>query len=311
MLATATPPANGKTEAPAPGIYEGIPFEEYKRWDAVNKSKLDYLVNASPLHLWHAEQHPEPETAAMRLGSALDTLLLDEPGTYEERYVIATQCAATLAKGGRCKNDGRTEHEGYEGQFFCGVHAPDARILSGRIVLKEEEDAYVKSMRKAILDNTPARKFIGSEGQNQLSIVWMDVETGLKCKARLDMFRPRWGMIGDLKTTDDASPEAFARSIAKFGYARQSAFYLDGAKAVQLGADLFGFLCAESSPPHATATYQIDQAAIDVGGSQIRKALRTYAHCKETGVWPGYDNQFPLISVPRWEIQRALAAEQR
>ena len=62
----------------------------------------------------------------------------------------------------------------------------------------------------------------------EVTLRWQDKETGLEVKARLDTYdRPR-AIVGDLKSTNDAGPWAFAGSIAKFRYHVQCALYLEG-----------------------------------------------------------------------------------
>lgn len=289
---------------PDPGVYRGVPFETYKSWDAVNKSLLDHIVERSPLHCRYHMEHPEPETAAMKLGTALHTLVLDGKDSYEAAYAIATRCAGRLAKGGQCRNSGIIEHKG---SFFCGTHAPDNAESSGKTILTKEQDVYVRSMRQAVLDDTDARKFIGSQGENELSIVWRDADTGLTCKARIDMLRPTWDSIGDLKTTANAQEDAFSKSLGDYGYGRQAAFYLDGAQAVGIDAKTFGFIAVENEPPHGVGTYECDSATVEIGREQNRKALRAFQMCGNSGTWPGYASGFSKISLPRWRFQRALA----
>ncbi len=52
----------------------------------------------------------------------------------------------------------------------------------------------------------------GGKGMNEVSIVWVDEQTGLKCKARLDRLTVYRGypFVLDLKTSKDASPSPFS-----------------------------------------------------------------------------------------------------
>ena len=73
--------------APAPGVYPGVPFDEYRSWDAASQSMLK-PGRKSMAHLRHAQKFPPDATAAMRLGSFLHSFCL-EPETLLSRYVVA------------------------------------------------------------------------------------------------------------------------------------------------------------------------------------------------------------------------------
>src|SRR5690606_37624772 len=47
----------------------------------------------------------------------------------------------------------------------------------------------------------------------------------LRCKGRVDYYDPASGVLADLKTTRDASEDAFSRSAWDYGYFRQLALY--------------------------------------------------------------------------------------
>jgi exodeoxyribonuclease VIII len=115
----------------------------------------------------------------------------------------------------------------------------------------------------------------------------------------------------DLKTTEDASPEAFAKSIANWSYDTQDAFYTDGVLAAT-GKPLkaFVFLVVEKSArvvegqPLGVAVYQLDEAGRELGRAKYREDLGIYAQCVKTGIWPCYGDKLKTISLPQWHMNK-------
>lgn len=147
-------------------------------------------------------------------------------------------------------------------------------------------------------------------------------------------------IIGDLKTTEDASPEGFAKSIANWRYDVQHAYYMDGTRlALEQGkcnppqegkAELsvywtdpvtgvlcrcrpdfwrgypkhFAFIAVEKKPPYAVGVYVLDSEGVEIGRAQYQHDLRVYAECVRTGVWPGYGDKIQTISLPSWHANK-------
>ncbi len=291
---------------PEPGIYEDLDFADYRRIQAVNKSILDHIEDACPAVCQWRMTHPEDETDALKIGHAFHTLTLEGKEVFDAAYVVASQCnGIKKSDGKRCENDGKIENAGL---FFCGQHAPKDAAASGKTVLTASQFTIVQGMRNGILSIEECRMFIGSEGKNELTIVWRDEETGLLCKARIDMHRPTWDGIGDLKTTMHAGPrdDQFPRSIKDYGYHRQAAFYLDGCKAVGLPAKSFMVFPVEKEAPFVANAYQVSTETVELGRDQIRRNLKVFAACTASGHWPGYASDFPLISVPAYEMRKEM-----
>ena len=282
-----------------PGVYRDIPFREYRLWDAINKSSLDDLLDWSPKHCRYYQDHPKPDTPDLLTGRALHTYIL-EPDKFDAEFIVAGQCEAVTGKGQRCRNGGSVI---VAGACYCKLHIPEGEP-DPRAQLDAEQLATVEAMGAAIKADEMARRLVYTKGgDNELSMCWQDRETGLLCKARLDMLRPTWQMIGDLKTTQNASKAEFERSLGDWGYHRQAAFYLDGARVLGLDVPHFGLIPIEKKPPYGVATYVVDDSAVEAGRTEIRAALRAYAQCKSTGDWWGYASQWELIGIRSWQAK--------
>ena len=97
--------------------------------------------------------------------------------------------------------------------------------------------------------------------------------TGILCRCRPDFWRED-DIIVDVKTTEDASPEEFSRSLAKWRYHVQAPFYMDGIElATGRRPKGFVFLVVEKKPPYAVAAYTLDPESIELGRSEYRADL--------------------------------------
>ena len=112
-------------------------------------------------------------------------------------------------------------------------------------------------------------------------MMWQIGETW--CRARPDALDPN-GLIVDLKTSQDASPDAFARTAATFKYHLQAAWYIDGLHAAGVTPEqtAFAFVVIEKTPPHSVGTYVLDaESLVDLlpqEGCGHRRPRQYFAH---------------------------------
>jgi exodeoxyribonuclease VIII len=275
-----------RTQTPPPGVYDSVPEAEYHRWDAISNSHLTEMAR-SPLHCRWAIDHPTDPTPAMVFGSAVHVAIL-EPERFIEEYAIAPT--------GR-----RTKEEKEAWAAFEAEHA-------GKTPLKRDDFGACQAMCKAVMAHPTASAAITTEGRNELSVVWVCPTTEVTCKCRIDRLLDK-AMAVDLKTTKDASREAFTKSIGSYGYHRQAAMYLDGAEAAGLHAEEFVIVAVEKTPPYGVAVLAMDEEAIEIGRYEYLQMLEAYAECLSTAQWPGYSDSVVDISVPGWMAARAAALE--
>jgi hypothetical protein len=287
-----------------PGIYDGVDFDTYKSWDAVNKSSLDEMWDRSALHYKYRLDNPEEETDAMVVGSALHTLIL-EPEEFDKRYLVAQTCSAVVkSTGAMCTKDGQV----FDGKrWFCGIHGRGIGPLPGIKRIGQKQSEIVYAMAAGILKSDVAKAFINDEGRNELSIVWDDRATGIRCKGRIDLERiGSWGSIGDLKTTESPTPWDFSRSISDYAYDRQAAWYIDGATAVGIKPESFVFICPEKKPPYDVGLFRMQSDAIAIGREQNEWLLKRLQWCRDNNAWPPATGAFEDISVPRFHFEQVM-----
>jgi len=277
------------------GIYRGMSFAEYCAIPAVNQSTLK---EPTPAHYRYRVEHPQKQTAAMITGQAVHTALTDGIEAFKALYIM-----------GGPVNDKTGRVYGRDSQRFqdwLSAQPADKEYLT-----TEEWDTVCGIIQS--LDEYPVIKSYimdGSPDDNELTLVWRDEESGLLCKARLDLFRAGRESIGDIKTSEDASQDGFQASLANYDYFRQGAFYVDGAKSCGLrdnqGRDItsFIFLCVEKTPPYAWAMYRLDDNDLALGRALNRADLLRIAECRRTGIWPGYPSTREVIDYWTGEVKK-------
>jgi len=132
---------------------------------------------------------------------------------------------------------------------------------------------------------------------------------GVKCKARADYLIQSGsyaGTIIDLKKTRDASPDGFYRSVEKFRYDVQAAFYTAVFESTlstvvdPTGWPINGgfiFIAVEDTSPNLVQCYELDIDCIDAGVRAYTDDLKTLQECRATGEWPGYSTAIELLEA--------------
>jgi exodeoxyribonuclease VIII len=263
---------------------------DYHRHSAVSKSHLDQIAK-SPLHYWARYLDPNrvtPEpTPAMAIGSAVHTHVL-ELDQWDARYVTAPEGI------NRRTNAGKAEWEAFE------------VASTGRTVLAKADAELVMRMGHSVFAHPAASMLLAMPGKAETTHMWTDQATGLRCKCRPDWLTDDGSLIVDLKTTEDASPMGFRKSIANWRYHVQASWYLDGLEqATGKRPDQFIFICVEKKPPFACAVYAADAEMIQIGAEAAARDLDVLATCRAAGAWPGYSDQVEMISLPPWMRPRA------
>lgn len=275
---------NQLIKCPEPGVYENVPPEEYFAWDAVSNSKLN-LLRRSPMHYRHG--YPE-STPAMRLGSLVHSGVL-EPLAIAKRYVFMPDYSNhpdnKTSKGDRSFSSATSFVKSMEEQF--------RRLNHDKEIVTEEQYHTMVGMAQALQANAVARDLL-RDGRAEVSVVWVDAQTGLICKARADWLKP--GVMVDLKTTLDAGE--FERAVVRYGYHRQMAFYERGLSAH--GIEVTPWIIAvEKSAPFGCRCAPMAEAALDLGHRELDELLQVLDACQENGHWPGYENP-TAWELPAW-----------
>jgi exodeoxyribonuclease VIII len=302
-------PADENNQAPAfvatPGIHM-IDNEVYHGCLGVpSKSGLQTINQKSPFHFRFGEREEKRHFA---LGDGAHAAIL-EPERFETQFQ-----RGPLDRRGNKWTDTEAQAK-----------------AAGRTLLTDGEYNIALRVRDSAHRNPTVRKIVAG-AVVEPSGFFIDPETGILCRVRPDAYNPGIRIIGDVKTTTDASPMAFAKSVAEYGYHVQEAMYSEGFPlAAQVGGmdwevDGFAFIVVEKTAPYLVAVYELEPSAVAEGYALYRQGLEAYARCakaedsvrtefrarEENGAdmseldhalrncWPAYGDGVQRLDIPRW-----------
>lgn len=258
---------------------------EYHSHPAISKSGLD-RIDQSPAHYRAWLSEPRITTPALTFGSACHAAVL-ESDTFGERYVVAPSGIDRRTKAGKELWESFTSK------------------AAGREIITAEDLEKLANIRLSIFAHPVAEELLDpGSGNAEVSVFGVLDDVGVKC-------RPDWlrddGIVVDLKTTDNAGPNAFSRSVAKYRYHVQAAFYSDLLEAVTgEPVKAFVFIAVEKAPPYAVSVYELDAETLEVGRSAYQRNLDTFRRCLEANNWPAYSDAIETLTLPRWAFAEAV-----
>jgi len=262
------------------GVVDGMPAERYHRTEAMSSGGVR-AITKSARHFRLMRDTINQPTAAMVFGTAVHDGVL-EPAQFGARVVCAP------------KFDMRKTVDKEAAAEFRAMHA-------GKSQLPPEEFDRARRCIDAVQAHPSARKLLDGAIVER-SFFWNDARYNVPCKARWDASNR--GLLIDLKTTKDASPDEFAKSIAHWMYHAQMAHYISAAEhLLDASPQAAVFIAVESEPPHLVACYELPGNAILAGLHIVNLALAKYADAISTGTWPGYPETIEAIQLPRWALR--------
>lgn len=213
-------------------------------------------------------------------------------GTAAHKLVLGAGPAITEVKA----RDWRTK---------AAQEARDAAYATGAVPLLTVDYDRVTGMAAALTRDDIAMALLNPDhGQPEQAIFWQDEQTGVWRRALIDWL-PELGpgrpIAVDYKTTISAEKDAIRKSVARYGYHQQAAWYLDACASIGYPPDTaFVFIFQEKQAPYLITPVQLDDTAMGIGRDRNRRAIEVYRDCTTTGIWPGHTNDIELIGLPTW-----------
>ena len=219
------------------------------------------------------------QTRAMLLGSVVHAMTL-EPTECMKQYAIAPKC------------DKRTT-------IGKDIFAEFMESLGDREIVPQDVWEEAELITNAILTSKPAIELLDSGGLRERPMHWECPVTGMKCRSKPD-FRIPW-LIVDLKTTQDATPQGFANAAAKFGYARQAAWYRWGYELCAGGPCRFIFIAVSTNEPYEVGLYELSDWDLERARRQNVKDLAELSRCYAEDDWEGeHERGIVKLQLPKW-----------
>lgn len=255
---------------------------EYHASGAVSKSILD-MVHKSPAYYRYRMDNQREQTDSMLLGSVVHKLVL-EPYDFAAEFAVCPECD-------RRTKEGKEAYKSFLDAVGEGVTAVPAATYQ-----------TAKAMAEAVKAHPIAAKLLSS-GKPEESFFWE--QDNIKCSCRPDWLRDD-GIVVDLKTTKNASPDAFQKDAYNFRYYVQAWWYLHGLKQCGINAENFIFIAVENVAPYTVCVYAADDLYYKLGEIEATEDFQTYKECMESGIWYGYEKQPEIhsLSLPDYIARR-------
>lgn len=277
--------------------------------EKIERGAAGYTIRQSDLseiarcpHRWRHGFHRK-DTDALDWGSLIDMLMFF-PDQWEEVYAITPETYT---------NDKGEERPWNFNATVCKQWRQD---IGERFELKPAESARAHAATARLRDDYDVSSVLeGAATQVMVCGDYMDDEFDLRvpCKGLIDFVPDKaigvWGRcLGDLKTTRNADPRHWARTVWAFGWHVQAAFYLD-LYCAATGEDRTDWIhiIQESFEPFEIGRRIISGEFVELGRRAYRSAIRLYARCLARDEWPTYDEMrstilpgFTLIGPEDW-----------
>ncbi len=272
MIAT-----QAQIDCPAPGVYRNIPFEDYLAWPAVSNSRITMARRS----LLHFKEQVIKDTPNLFLGRFTHCGVL-EPLWVSMRYAVMPPYELDA---GNCTAQGKPS-TAKTTKYYEAKERAFREANEGKEIVDQATFDMLVGVTRSLMKSERASQYLTERGEAEVSLVWIDPETQLRCKARIDLLNSG---INDLKTCADAMK--FPRSIAEYGYHRQGAFYRAGWSILNGGEILpFRLIAVEKTRPYGVRAAPLNEDALDMGEEEVRRALRDIAGAYKSNKWPCYDD---------------------
>lgn len=278
-----------------PGLYPDVPEDVYHadpvahEWGSLSSSGAKLLVPPSCPYLFDYARKHGKRTKSMDIGTRVHALVLGKGEEYLTELPF---------------DEYRTDE---------AKAARDKAVTDGKIPTKPREMAEARAIADAVIADPEARRLLDAVTDTELSGFWYEPEYGIWCRMRLDVLgwtdRPE---IGDVKTTADASPEKFAKSLAEYRYDIQWRHYCRGLAAIlsaypgELTADDIGWswIVVQTTGPHVVMVYEPSAEDTERADESLRIAYGHFAACSRAAVWPKWSESAMELSLPYYRAKQ-------
>ena len=260
---------------------------------SISHSGLKTIFHESAAHYWRTAVGLNPdagafeETPYVRRGRVAHHLLLGE-SSFDAVFSVRPE------KWGDWRTDAAKRWKALE-------------ILDGKTVLEPSVIEDVRGMAEA-LSKHPLVQAGALNGDIEVSLFWKDEETGIWLKSRPDAIPTDGGDFVDLKVTSSVEYSDLQKAIATYGYNQQGALIGEASRRVlRTEMQSFTLFFVEGSDPYSVRPVQLKDADIEMGARQNRAALRLFAQCVKTNLWPGpggTQSDAEWIEMPPWAKDR-------
>ena len=260
-------------------MWKQISNEEYhgKYRNYLSSSDLRKLLR-SPAHY---RAPSAPSTPAQEIGTLVHLAVL-EPDTWKACYQPSP------------KIDRRTK----EGKALAEWQASQ-EAERGIKYISEDLHREIEAIAFNVFSS------VGSSGLLTGGVAELSGFTSLlDCNIRVRPDYLKDDVIIDLKTTYDARPEPFLKSVLAYQYEVQAALYLDACEAIDGKKRDFIWIAVEKDAPYGVQIFKASQSMLARGRALYQQAIRTYLECSALDYWHGYTTAIQTLNLPKWAQEK-------
>ena len=180
-----------------------------------------------------------------------------------------------------------------------------AESNSHKLILNQTEYQSILSMKRSVYEfrDFPLGKAIET-GEAEKSIFWIDPDTGVQCRIRVDLLTPFVSF--DLKTTNDARPQSVLRQSMKLGYPLEAGMYTEGVFRLTGNYQPFVFIFVEDSAPYGVWVQTAGESFVREGTRMFRNGVEAFKKLQETQDFHCYLNACTTLELPKYLIDQGV-----
>lgn len=295
-------------EQPRIGIFPDEPAETYyeRRLDVASASGLSILDNdedgCPARYFYYMTEATEADDASPEkdFGKAFHMAFL-EPERFDDVYaVMPANAPKDLRRYRDAKKPSLETLESIDWwDNFDITHAGKLFLTANAMDMAR---GMADSMRRLPIEFDGGLRITAGEllgmCQTEVTVRWIDEDTGIQCKLRADLYCEELAFGGDLKSARSASQSAFSRAINTRRYHVAHAHYCEGFRASGSTLKHFVLFPVEKVKPYIAASWHVDSVSEERGWALRQRAMRRLNQCLQTGEWPGYTRTIAPIGIP-------------
>ncbi len=250
-------------------------------------------INAKSLAAAHRE-HPrfggkrKSTTEAMNTGSIVHSLLADRAEDFEVGL-----------------------HDNYRTK---GAQVWRDAVLAGgkNAVLECDLDDARKiadSLRKNVCNGGITNDPFAAHGKSEVTIIWKEGDDYCRCLPDRMLIEPGAIDVWDWKVTNDVTDLAISRSVVKWGYHEQEAFYRRGIAAVLPNhriSWMFAFVL--DVEPYTVRRVCLAPDFLAAGKLSVSKAISKWRNALKTNEWPDNSETTLTLDAPGYLLDDEISS---
>ncbi len=264
----------------------------------------DFLTSERLYRVKHVERaFPEKEKKHFILGNLAHELLLEGHELTDAKYVMIPEHIASMDKRTKKFKEAYAEWDSVQPRL--PQIAPDVWRTA-------------HAMEQAVYAHPIARQIMEGRIETELGMRWIDAQSEIPLKVRLDMLAVWEGHPTTVEFKSSRRPAQFARDVFDHGYHVQAELYTGAADRFEdpVMDEAFGTRCKEfrhvfivvdNQEPYQCEVFQTSRETLRVARIDIDYALARMAEIRDGGKFHESDTEggAGLIDPPKWFKTRA------